>query len=832
MRIFKKTVPVSPHIERISVAPETGLTSAQVDDRLVAGMSNRVQLQSSRTYSQILRENVFSLINGVFFVIALVLIFLNRTSDAITVTLIIVGGSSVNLFQELRAKWKLDQIALLTRPKVTVIRNGQRQHITPDDIVLDDILWVEAGDQIVVDGVVVGKGKMDVDEALLTGESDLVAKKAGDEVHSGSFCVNGSGAFQTTRVGEDTLAHQLATGARAFRRIYTPLQKEINIVIQVLLLVAIFFWILYGISYLIGVVGLEEGVQIAAVVAGLVPAGLYLAITLAYALGAVRLAGENAVIQQANAIESLSNVDVLCLDKTGTLTTNRIDFNELLPVNGSRVQVEALLADFVASVSSHNRTTEAIRRTYPGTAQPLLAEVPFSSALKWSAAALESGVFVMGAPEMLAASLDLSGRHSEQVRLKTSDGLRVLLFTRGAPGSQILDQAEKPCLPAHLELLAILTFNEEMRPNVQDTLAGFARAGVSIKVISGDNPDTVAVLARRAGLDDDVRVISGLELAQMDDTQFDAAAQECTVFGRVTPEQKSKLVQSLKAGGGYVAMTGDGVNDVLSLKQANLSIAMESGSQITRSVADIILLKDSFSALPHAFIEGQRIRNGVHDVMNLFLVRIFTFVLLIFATELVTGTFPLLIRHNAVVTTLVVGIPTIGVAFWAQAGQPPRRSLVRSTLHFVLPATLTLAITGLFVYLAYLVIVILVAPIPDEFVSRNMLEELLVVPRSALVTILVFCGLLLIPFLKPPSGFWEGGAPYSGDWRYTLSALAMLLLYFIIVLIPPLRNIVDLAWLGISGYVLLGGVALGWGLLLRTMWRQHLLDRFLGVDLG
>jgi cation-transporting ATPase E len=279
-------------------------------------------------------------------------------------------------------------------------------------------------------------------------------------------------------------------------------------------------------------------------------------------------------------------------------------------------------------------------------------------------------------------------------------------------------------------------------------------------------------------------------------------------------------------------MTGDGVNDVLSLKQANLSIAMESGSQITRSVADIILLKDSFSALPHAFIEGQRIRNGVHDVMNLFLVRIFTFVLLIFATELVTGTFPLLIRHNAMVTTLVVGIPTIGVAFWAQPGQPPRRSLVRSTLHFVLPATLTLAITGLFVYLAYLVIVILVAPIPDEFVSRNMLEELLVVPRSALVTILVYCGLLLIPFLKPPSGFWEGGAPRSGDWRYTLSALAMLVLYFIIVLIPPLRNIVDLAWLGISGYMMLGGVALGWGLLLRTMWRQHLLDRFLGVDLG
>ncbi len=829
--MLKKSARPTAHIEEIFAPPDTGLTSAQIERLQAAGLTNRVELQSSRTYSQILRENVFSLINGVFFVIAMVLIFLNRTSDAITVTLIIVGGSSVNLFQELRAKWKLDQIALLTRPKITVIRNGQRQHIAPDEIVLGDILWVEAGDQIVVDGIMVAS-KMDVDEALLTGESDLIAKRVGDEVHSGSFCVTGSAAFRATKVGENTLAYQLTTGARAFRRVYTPLQNEINIVIQVLLLVAIFFWILYGVSYLIGVVGLEEGVQIAAVVAGLVPAGLYLAITLAYALGAVRLASENAVIQQANAIESLSNVDVLCLDKTGTLTTNRIEFKDLFPVNGSQPQVEAALADFVTSISSSNRTTKAIRGRYTGTTRPLLAEVPFSSVLKWSAVALDTGVFVLGAPEMLAGALQLGDEQSQLIGQKTALGLRVLLFAQADPGSKILDPAEKPCLPERLELLAVLTFSEELRPNVQETLAGFARAGVTIKVISGDNPDTVAVLARQAGLGEGINVISGLDLAQMDDTQFAAAAQDCTIFGRVTPEQKSRLVQSLKAAGSYVAMTGDGVNDVLSLKQANLSIAMEGGSQITRSVADIILLKDSFSALPHAFLEGQRIRNGVHDVMNLFLVRIFTFVLLIFAIELVTGTFPLLIRHNAIVTTLVVGIPTIGVAFWAQPGQPPRRSMVRSTLHFVLPATLTLAITGLFVYLAYLVIVILVAPIPDEFVSRDMLEDLLVVPRSALVTILIYCGLLLIPFLKPPSGFWEGGAPRSGDWRYTLTALAMLLLYFVIVLIPPLRQIVDLAWLGISGYVMLGGVALGWGLLLRTMWRQHLLDRFLGVDLG
>ena len=812
--------------------PVTGLTAAQVEQRRAAGQTNRADLPSSRTYSQILRENVFSLINGVFFVIAIVLILLNRTTDAITVTLIIVGGSSVNLFQELRAKWKLDQIALLTRPKVIVIRDGQRQPITPDEIVLDDTLWVEAGDQIVVDGVVVGSGKMDVDEALLTGESDLILKKAGDEVHSGSFCVTGNAAFQATQVGKNTLAYQLALGARAYRRMVTPLQREINIVIQVLLLVAIFFWILYGVSYLIGVVGLEEGVQIAAVIAGLVPAGLYLAITLAYALGSVRLAGENAVIQQANAIESLSNVDILCLDKTGTLTTNRIDFVDVFPINGSEAYVRRKLGDFAVSISASNRTNDAIKQHCAGTVRPVVAEVLFTSALKWSGLVFDTEAYIMGAPEMLAESVRLTDGQHQYINRQTAQGLRVLLFVQAPVGASILDDDEKPCLPATLNLLAVLTFSEELRPNVQETLDGFAEAGVNIKVISGDNPDTVAVLARRAGLNGDVQAVSGLDLADMDDAQFDVAAQECAIFGRVTPEQKSRLVQSLKSAGSYVAMTGDGVNDVLSLKQANLSIAMESGSQITRSVADIILLNDSFSALPHAFLEGQRIRNGVQDVMKLFLVRIFTFVLLIFAIELVSGTFPLLIRHNAVVTTLVVGIPTIGVAFWAQAGQPPRRSLVRSTLHFVLPATITLAITGLFVYLAYLVIVILVAPIPDEFVSRDMLDELLVVPRSALVTILVYCGLLLIPFLKPPTGFWVGGAPLSGEWRYTLSAVAMLLLYFLVVIIPPLRQIADLAWLGISGYVMLGVVALGWAIVLRTMWRQRLLDRFVGIDLG
>jgi cation-transporting ATPase E len=817
--------------QRFAAFTLTGLTAVEVATRRKAGQSNKVTVQSSRTYFQILQENAFSFINGVFFVIAMVLVSLGRWEDAVVVVLMIVGGSSINLYQEVRAKRQLDKIALLMRPDVTVIRDGQLQHVAPDEIVLGDLLRIEPGDQLVVDGEVVGDGRADVDESLLTGEVDLIPKQAGDELHSGSYCVRGSAVYEATRVGADTLAYRLTTGARAFRRIYTPLQREINLVIQVLLLVAIFFWILFGISYLLGVINLDQMVEIVAVVAGLVPIGLYLAITLAYALGAVRLAGQKAVIQQSNAIESLSHVNVLCLDKTGTLTSNRIQFDQIRPVEGTEVEIRAKLGNVAASMSTSNRTNDAIRAACPGAAQPVIAEMPFSSAYKWSGLVFDDGMYILGAPETLARAVPLTEEINEFIVTQSKLGLRVLLFAQSPNNAFSIDKANKPCLPANLKALAVLTFSDELRPNVRQTLADFAQAGVDIKIISGDNPRTVAALAVQAGLAPEFEVVSGPVLAELDEAQFGTTAQSATIFGRVTPEQKSKLVQSLRRQGNYVAMTGDGVNDVLSLKQANLSISMESGSQITRNIAGIVLLKDTFAALPHAFVEGQRIRNGVQDVVDLFMVRIFTFVLLIFAVELVTGTFPLSIRHNAIITTLVVGIPSIGAALWAKAGQPQQRSLIRSTLHFGLPSTLTLALVGLIVYLGYLIIASIITPLPDGGVTTNYINGLLAVPRSALVTILIFCGLLLIPFHKPPTQFWVGGQPFSGDWRYTLVALAMLIIYFVILAVPQFRELVELTLLGIFDYVILALIALVWGIVLRAVWRRNLLGWFLGVDL-
>jgi cation-transporting ATPase E len=818
--------------ENVTVRPTLGgLTDDEVVARRKTGRSNDVTVQSSRTYSQILRENVFSLINGVFLVIALVLVGLGRWEDAVVVALMIAGGSSINLYQEVRAKRQLDKIALLTRPAVTVIRNGQRQTINPNEIVLDDVLLIEPGDQLVVDGEVVGDGRADIDESLLTGETDLIPKQAGDEVHSGSYCVRGGAAYKATKVGKETLVYRLTAGAKAFLRMYTPLQREINLFIQVLLLVAIFFWILFGISYLLGVINLDQMVVIAAVVAGLVPIGLYLAITLAYALGAVRLAGQNAVIQQSNAIESLSHVDVLCLDKTGTLTSNRIQLDEIHPIEGTEAEIRTTLGDVAASVATSNRTNDAIREACPGTVRPSDDEVPFSSAYKWSGVAFDDGLYILGAPEILAEAIELDDEIEEFITTQSELGLRVLLFAKALQKTFNFDESNQPLLPTRCELLAVLIFSDELRPNARETLADFAKAGVNIKVISGDNPRTVTALAIQAGLDSDIEVVSGQVLTELDEAQFEATAQAASVFGRVTPEQKSKLVQSLRRQGNFVAMTGDGVNDVLSLKQANLSIAMESGSQITRSVADIVLLKDTFAALPHAFLEGQRIRNGVQDVVDLFVVRIFTFVLLILAVELVTGTFPLSIRHNAVITTLVVGIPSIGAALWAKAGQPHQRSLIRATLHFSLPATLTMAMVGLIVYLGYMIAILIISPIPEDAISAELMNNRLAVPRSALVTILIFCGLLLIPFHKPPTKFWVGGQPLSGDWRYTLTALAMLIAYIVILAVPQLRELAELVLLGFYDYIILAVIAVGWALVLRTIWRRRMLDWFLGVEL-
>jgi cation-transporting ATPase E len=808
-----------------------GLTEQEVNERCAAGQSNNVAPTTSRSYRQILQENLLTFINLVFLAIGLVMILLKSYSDAFLVVVVVFSGVLLSVIQEIWAKQKLDRIALLNRPQATVIRDAKEVEIDPKNLVLGDLVVVRAGDRLLVDGEMVGDGRIEVDESLLTGESDLIFKVEGDSVYSGTVCVSGSGCFEARKVGADTVAYKLVSGARAFRQVYTPLQQEINLVMRILLLLACFLWILIGISYLSRSYSFAEIVQHAAVVAGLVPSGLLIAITLAYGTGAVRMLGENILIQQANAVESLSNVNVLCLDKTGTLTTNQIELDAIYPIAISSEILTQKLADYATNTSTVNYTIEAIAAKYSGHKRKVGAEVSFASSRKWSALAMgdnpQPGIYVLGAPEMLASSVTLTEEMQQCIDMGTQKGLRVLLFAYSKELDR-LEDLERSILPPNLTPLGILHFSNQLRSNVRETLSSFAQAGIELKIISGDNPETVAAIAKQAGFTSKLRIVSGLELAVMDEGKFSSTACSANIFGRITPEQKAQLVKTLRQQGRYVAIIGDGVNDVLALKQANLGISMESGSKATRAVADIILLKDSFAALPQAFLEGQRIRNGIQDSLALFIVRVFCVALLIFASAMVTDIFPFLNKQSALLAIFGVGLPTVVLPLWAQPGERQKyKSMVRSLLHFTVPATLSMTIVSLLVYLLYLVRAIL-----DLSPEQHFSHVDYALPRTALVIILVLCHLFLLLFLKPPNRFWVGGESLNGDGRYAIAAFILFVIFLVTIKFPPSRNFFQLAPLGWFDLLFLVLVAVEWCLILRVIWRTKFFDRFLGMDLG
>lgn len=831
-----------------------GLSEAEVLTRRQRGQGNNVRLATSRTYADILQQNVLTFINIVLFVIGAVLISVGRMGDAVVSVGLIAMNIIIGVYQEARAKQQLDKIALLTRPKATVIREGQQKIIDPSEIVVGDILVVSAGDQIVVDGVVVGDGKMDVDESLLTGESDLIPKKPGDTVMSGSFCVAGSAMYEAQKVGAESFANQLTASARSYRVVKTPLQRDIDLVIRLLTLMAMFIGFLLLVSAFLYAIPLVRGVQMASVIAGLVPNGLFFMVIVAYALGALRIASQGALIQQSNSVESLSNVNVLCMDKTGTLTANRITFQDVQPIGISADAFKRILGDYATSVTASNRTSEALEQALPGTPQKLVDEVPFSSALKWSAIACDSdalrGVYVLGALEMLQPYLQAGTDLTGVVRDYSDQGLRVLVFAHKPDVTTLHDSQNQPRLPNDMTVLGTITFTDELRPDAVTTLSGFAQAGIRLKVISGDNPNTVAALAKQAGLPGDLRVISGTELAEMSDAEFTQAAEEATIFGRITPQQKERLVETLCKRGHYVAMIGDGVNDVLSLKKANLGIAMQSGSAATRGVADMILLNDSFSALPPAFLEGQRIVNGMSDILRLFLTRALMVALLIVACSVVGVGFPYVPKHVTLLTLLTVGIPTLALATWARAGVK-RRGLLRSVIHFVMPASLTVFAFALVVFVVIFSLSLSnlsqVEFTPEQVTTYTqslglgttpLTNEALrtevagMIARSALTTFTVLSGVLLIIFVEPPTPFFTGGDELSGDKRPTLLAAGMVAAFVLILLIPPLRDFFELVVLPIPFYgIIIAGVLL-WMLIVRIVWRRRLFDRFLNIDLS
>jgi cation-transporting ATPase E len=866
--------------------PLPGLSDEEAARRRAAGQGNDVEISAGRTYGRIVRDNVFNFINNLFYVLGIVLLVLGKPLDAFVVSFVIFANTIVSLVQELRAKRVIDRISILTRPKASVVRDGKVASVDPAQIVVGDVLYVHPGDQVVVDGPMVGYGRMEVDESLLTGESDLVAKRPGDDLLSGSFCVTGGGYYEAHKVGLESFANKLTAKAKGFKRELTPLQRQVNQIVRVLLVVVVIFEILVWVRNTVVDVPFVESVRMSTVILALIPNGLVLSIALAYALGAVRLLGRDMLVQQANAVESLSNVDVLCTDKTGTLTSGVVKTEHVLALSAEQQHAEELLGAFAASTTDANRTIEALRQAFPAQRLEPVHEAFFSSERKWSGLAFGTdgtrGTYVLGAPEMLEPALAPGDAVAApdwhaQAAAWAARGLRVVFFAGRPEPLAFSEQDRPPELPSDLEPLALVCFSDELRPGVRLTLDEFAEAGIEVKIISGDNPTTVSALAKQAGVHTlhlregvdaycevvldhsdeagdggadgalsngpaepaapgtderaplELVAVSGADLERMSPEEFAAAAGQASIFGRVTPEQKEELLLALRGRGRYAAMIGDGVNDVIALKQANVAVAMQGGSQAARGVSDLILLNDTFAPLPYAFREGQRIINGMNDILRIFMVRIF-YKATIIAAITALGGFPFAPRQASLISFVTAGVPAAAFALWARPGPTPKVSMFKLLARFVLPTTILQLLMSIGVYLAYAV------PEKSSYlaahpgVGESQLIAFAYPPaQTALTLFAAFCGILLIVLAVPPTRWWAAGAVYRGDHRIAGVAVAMFGFVIGVLILPFGRTLFELSELPVWQYFAIFGFAVVWSQLCLLIWRTGLLDRWLGT---
>jgi cation-transporting ATPase E len=627
----------------------------------------------------------------------------------------------------------------------------------------------------------------------------------------------------------------------------------VNRLLRILMLIVIFFAVIAILALIFINLPFRSWLQIMAVVTGSISAGMLTLITLNYTWGSVRIGQKGALVQRINAVESLSNVTVLCTDKTGTLTTNKIQYHDVYPVGVDAEELKAALGDFAANVTAHNKTSQAILDALPGQKRHVTDEVPFSSARKWSALAFDDperrGVFVLGAMAMLRDVMDVPQEAEAQMEAWAREGLRVLVFAGNAEVTTLHDDEGEPRLPS-LTLLGLLSFSDELRPHLKETLDDFLRNDVRLKVISGDNPTTVAALARQAGLPGDLKAVSGPELAEMGPEEFAATAREATVFGRITPEQKEALVTALRDSGEYVAMIGDGVNDVLSLKKAHLGIAMESGSDAARSVAAIVLLKDSFEAMPVALQEGKRIIGSIQNILKLYMVTVFGLLLLIVAITALNVGFPFTSLQNSLLSFFARGAPPFVLAIVSVAvGR--RASLSKNIIHFTLPASFLLFIFGLLLYLGTFFaiqagiadiqeftpdIVAELAKIADvtpETLTTEAIKSQVthLTAQTVLVTFFILAGILLMLFAEPPLKWFEGGAPFRKRNPLTLVAAAvMIIAYYVVLVVPFTRAFFQLMPLYNFFHVVIVITLIIWLFVQRWVWRVRLLERFLLID--
>lgn len=669
--------------ERFHPDPQQGLSAAQVESRVRAGLHNGDSGIKTKTEAQIIRENVFTFFNLLNFLLGAAVILVGSPRNALFLG-VILSNIVIGSFQGIRAKHTIDKLSLISSPKANVVRDGKRRTVAVEQVVLDDILLLSAGNQICADAVVAG-GECEVNESLITGESDPVLKQPGDELLSGSFVVSGSCSARVEHVGEDNYANRIAGDAKYIKKRSSEIMDSIDIIVKIIGFAiipigALLFWKQY---FVLGDTFQNSVVSTTAAIVGMIPEGLVLLISLAFAVSVIKLSARKTLVQDMYCVETLARVDTLCLDKTGTITEGSMQVDEFVPFEGiSEAEMTEPLTALVHNLTDDNPTFLALKeRLAEPNAWRATDLVPFSSARKWSGAFFPGrGVYVMGAGEFILGE-DFSAI-KEQVEGYSQNGQRVLLLAHSdAPFSG-------KELPELIIPIGLVLISDKIRREAPRTLRYFADQGVDLKVISGDNAVTVANIARKAGLENADRYVDATTLETEEDVR--QAVREYSVFGRVTPRQKLAFVKALKEDGHTVAMTGDGVNDVLALKEADCSIAMASGSDAARTVSNLVLLDSNFASMPLVVQEGRRSINNLQRSSSLFLVKTIFSALIGVMFIFLNYSYPFQPIQQTLISSLTIGVPSFLLAL-----EPNRDRLkgkfIFNVFRMCVPAAITMA---------------------------------------------------------------------------------------------------------------------------------------------
>jgi P-type E1-E2 ATPase len=746
-------------------SPNPGLSEAEAARRLAASGSTSPP-QTGRSYASIVRANVFTVFNLILAVAGGATLAFGEWQDALFLG-VLVANTGIGTVQEVRAKWALDRLSALVTPHATVVRDGAVRQLRVEEIVVGDLVRVAPGDQIVADGTLEQADQLQLDESILTGESRLLSKQPGSDVRSGSFAVEGVGAYTVSAVGADSYAGRLTGEARSFRHPRSPLERALNRLLFTLVAVMVPLGVALGYALWHRQASLHTAVptSVAAVVT-LVPEGLVLLASLTYAVAALRMARRGALAQQLNAIESLASVDVVCLDKTGTLTEPTLRVTDL-------IGPETLAADlgrFAASAPARNMTLEAIANAYPARPSAVEEQVTFSPRRRFSALRIGGVGYVLGAPE----HFDLDGL-GPKVDSAARDGRRVLAF-----GTDERLEAEHP------RAYGLVVLAERLRPEAHETVAWFRSQDVELKVLSGDNTETVASIARDAGIDG--AAIDASVLPDHPEALRDLVTGNA-IFGRISPADKRRVVEALRDAGRYVAMVGDGVNDVPALKAARLAIAQGSGAQMARAVADIVLVQSEFAAVPAMVAEGRKILRNVQRVAKLFVTKSVFAAFVVLSIGLTPTAYPLLPRQLTLAASLTIGIPGFFLALAPSSGRASSERFLRELARFALPAGTA---AGLGVVSSYLF-------------ALNVLDLRLLAARTVAVTVLVIVGLYLILALEVV-GRVRGAA-------VSVLCAALLAGYIVVLLVPSSRHFFALSSPGatvVATSLAGAALAIGW----------------------